>query len=170
MCDPGVSAPDRRASEEVGTMRPTRPAPAMRRVQRGVMLLEALIAILIFSVGILGLVGLQATAVKQSTDARMRSEAAQLADRLIGQMWTDNRVTTALQAKYNTCLTESCPGYRDWVTSVSESLPGVTITSPLRPAVTVNNAGIVTISIFWSAPGDDAASAAHRYDVEAQIQ
>lgn len=153
-------------------MRPIRPAPACRsaRRQRGVMLLEALIAILIFSVGVLGLVGLQATAVKQSTDARLRSEAALLADQLIGRMWVDNRQTTALQAKYNTCLTDTCRGYRDWLVSVSQSLPGVTLTSPLRPAVTVNNAGIVTISIFWSMPGEEAGAAPHRYDVEAQIQ
>lgn len=153
-------------------MRPIRPAPARTgaRTQRGIMLLEALIAILIFSVGILGLVGLQATAVRQSTDARMRSDAAQLADRLIGQMWVDNRETAALQAKYNTCLTSSCPGYLGWVASVSESLPGVTLTSPLRPSVTVDNAGIVTISIFWSAPGEEPGASAHRYDVEAQIR
>jgi type IV pilus assembly protein PilV len=150
-------------------MRPTRPAPLLRS-QRGVMLLEALIAILIFSVGILGLVGLQATAVKQSTDARMRSEAALLADRLIGRMWTDNRATAALQAKYNTCVTDSCTGYREWVDAVAEALPGVSLDSPLRPAVTVNNAGIVTISIFWKAPGEEAGAAPHRYDVEAQIQ
>jgi type IV pilus assembly protein PilV len=149
-------------------MRPLRPATSPRK-QRGVMLLEALIAILIFSVGILGLVGLQATAVKQSTDARLRSEAAQLADRLLGQMWADDRATAALQAKYNTCLTDSCADYQEWVRSVASSLPGVTLASPLRPAVTVDNAGIVTISIFWSAPGDDG-SAPHRYDVEAQIQ
>jgi type IV pilus assembly protein PilV len=152
-------------------MRPIRTAPARQgaRTQRGVMLLEALIAILIFSVGILGLVGLQATAVKQSTDARLRSEAALLADRLIGRMWIDNRVTAALQAKYNTCVTDSCPGYREWASAVADTLPGVAIDSPLRPAVAVDNAGIVTISIFWSAPGEEAA-APHRYDVEAQIQ
>ena len=153
-------------------MRPIRPAAARQRAhaQRGVMLLEALIAILIFSVGVLGLVGLQATAVKQSTDARMRSEAALLADQLIGRMWADNRATTALQAKYNTCTTDSCTGYREWADAVSSALPGASVDSPLRPAVTVNNAGIVTISIFWSAPGEEPGAAPHRYDVEAQIQ
>ena len=52
----------------------------LRHAQSGVMLLEALIAILIFSLGILALIGLQATAISQSTDARYRSEAALLAN------------------------------------------------------------------------------------------
>ena len=54
---------------------PSRAAARLRR-QGGFMLIEALIAILIFSIGILGIVGLQAAAVNQSTDARYRSEAA----------------------------------------------------------------------------------------------
>jgi type IV pilus assembly protein PilV len=148
-----------------------RPLPARRspRSQRGVMLLEALIAILIFSVGILGLVGLQAAAVRQSTEARYRAEASQLAEQLLGQMWVGNRDVASLQANYNTCTSEACPGYHAWAGTVSSTLPGVTVTSAtLRPSVTVNNAGIVTISIFWRAPGEEGSDR-HRYDLEAQI-
>ena len=148
-----------------------RPLPARRspRSQRGVMLLEALIAILIFSVGILGLVGLQAAAVRQSTEARYRAEASQLAEQLLGQMWVGNRDVASLQANYNTCGSEACPGYHAWAATVSGTLPGVTVTSAtLRPSVTVNNAGIVTISIFWRALGEEGSDR-HRYDLEAQI-
>lgn len=53
------------------------------RQQSGVILLEALLAILIFSLGILALVGLQAAAVKQSADAKYRTEAALLANEVI---------------------------------------------------------------------------------------
>ena len=55
------------------------------------MLLEAFIAILIFSMGILAIVGMQASAVKTSADAKYRSEASLLANELIGQMWVSNR-------------------------------------------------------------------------------
>ena len=44
--------------------------------QRGATLLEALIGILIFSVGILALVGMQALAIKHMSDAKYRSDAA----------------------------------------------------------------------------------------------
>jgi len=70
------------------------------RRQSGVMLIEALIAILIFSIGILGIVGLQSSAVKASTDAKYRSEAALLANELIGRMWASDRTQATLQAAF----------------------------------------------------------------------
>src|SRR2546422_10742639 len=61
-----------------------------RGSERGVMLIEALVAILIFSIGILAVVGIQAVAIKDMTSAKYRSEAAFLAQELLAQMWTDN--------------------------------------------------------------------------------
>lgn len=153
-------------------MRPTRTARSRkgtRRQQGGVMLLEALIAILIFSIGILGVVGLQATAVRQSTEARYRSEAAHLAEQLLGTMWTSNRELTALQTQFNTCAAVTCAGYMNWLARVQATLPGVEPGTPTEPAVTVDGTGIVTISVFWRSPGDSAADAPHRFDVQAQI-
>jgi len=60
-----------------------------RNAQSGVMLLEALIGILIFSLGILAMVGLQAMSIRFATDARERAEASNLAGQLVGQMWLD---------------------------------------------------------------------------------
>jgi len=58
-----------------------------RHIQRGSMLLEALISILIFSIGILGIVGLQANSIKISSDAKYRSDASLLANQYLGSMW-----------------------------------------------------------------------------------
>ena len=131
------------------------------------MLLEVLIAILIFSFGMLGVVGLQATAVQQSTAARYRAEAALLAEQLIGRMWVDNRAASALRAKYASC--ESCEGYAVWLETVKATLPGV---QDNRNAPTVDidaTTGVVTITIFWQAPGEEDASP-HQYDIETQIR
>ena len=51
-------------------------------------LLEALIAMLIFAFGVLGLVGLMGSSVRVTNDARYRSEAANLAGAMIADMWT----------------------------------------------------------------------------------
>ena len=74
--------------------------------QRGSMLLEALIAILLFSMGILGLMGLQAIALKNTADAKYRTEAAFLANQIIGQMWADNPANLATYA-HNPTTAES---------------------------------------------------------------
>lgn len=63
-------------------------APRMRP-QEGVVLLEVLIAVLIFSIGILSMIGMQATAINAVSDAKYRGEAAMIADKLIARMWVD---------------------------------------------------------------------------------
>lgn len=133
------------------------------RLQAGVVLLEALLAILIFSLGILALVGLQAMAVKQTTDAKYRSEAALLANEFIGQMWVSDRTATTLIANFKT----GGASYNTWLTRVSNTLPGVTAHPP---TVTVSATGFVTINIYWLAPSDPSGSAPHNYLTVAQIQ
>jgi type IV pilus assembly protein PilV len=59
------------------------------RRQRGVTLLDALIAIVLLAFGMLGLVGLQARLLKAGTDAQWRITAAGLADRLLGMALVD---------------------------------------------------------------------------------
>ena len=136
------------------------------RHQSGVMLLEALIAILIFSVGILALVGLQAAAVKQSTDARYRSEAALLASELFGQMWVSDRTVASLQNNFNTGNT----AYNAWLARVSATLPGVVVNTITAPNVAVDAQGITTIELFWIAPNEPAGAAPHRYITISQIR
>ena len=144
---------------------PRRPAGR----QRGVMLIEALIAILIFSIGILGIIGLQASAVQQSTDAKNRAEAAYLADQLMGAMWTDNRTVANLQAKYQSCGS-SCTGFWTWYGTVKNTLPGVADSiADTQPQVTVDGQGIVTIQLKWRSTGEPATNPPHEFDIQAQI-
>lgn len=131
------------------------------------MLLEALIAILIFSMGILAVVGMQAAAVKASSDAKYRSDASLLANELIAQMWVSNRTTAnALQTNFSS---PSGPFYTAWRANVQASLPGITEAVNL-PTVNVAANGTVTIGIFWKLPSEPAGMAAHTYVAVAQIQ
>ena len=59
----------------------------IRKQQEGVMLLEALIAIVIFHSASLGVVGMQASAVSTVQDAKYRTDAGLLANELLGMMW-----------------------------------------------------------------------------------
>ncbi len=130
------------------------------------MLLEALIAILIFSVGVLAIVRLQGYAVKQSTDAEFRSLAAVLANDLISRMWGTDRAPETLKTEFGT---PSGGGYQAWYETVAASgLPNVSDTND-RPTVTVENApGLtdatqVTITMTWRSPGDDPEDPRHSY-------
>jgi type IV pilus assembly protein PilV len=54
--------------------------------QGGFFLIEAMVAILIFALGILGLVAMGGTAVSSQSDAQYRTEASSLADAIAGEV------------------------------------------------------------------------------------
>jgi type IV pilus assembly protein PilV len=116
--------------------------------QRGATLLEALIGILIFSIGILALVGMQALAIKHMSDAKYRSDASFFANEIIGQMW----VNRASLGTYAYAGAGAPPVAIDaWVTSIQNALPGVTAAANL-PIITVAGT-TVTVTVFWKLPG-----------------
>lgn len=57
-----------------------------RHQQKGAVLLEALIAVLIFSFGILAISGLQGAMMKNTADATYRAEAAYVVQQQLGNM------------------------------------------------------------------------------------
>lgn len=128
-----------------------------------------LVAILLFSFGILGMVILQGTAVQQAADAQYRAEAAQLADELVGRMWAGDRSAAVLQAQYGTCPSTGCAGYRAWSQKVRERLPGVT-DGATAPAVDIDADGRVNITVFWRPSSHSPSAEVRRYDTTAQIR
>lgn len=131
------------------------------QTQAGVMLIEALIGILIFSIGILALLGMQGSAIKNTADARYRSEAAFLASRIVGQMWVDmNNLEN-----YKTDGTALVPDYDPlvrWKDDVAKYLPGVDLDNNLLlPSIDVGpNPGLgladreVRVRVQWQQPGE----------------
>jgi len=140
-------------------MRPVRPLPvnrAPRRAQSGAFLLEALIGVLIFAFGILGLVGLQAVAIRNTNDLQYRGEAIAIANAAMGRMWTMDR--TKLDAFYTGDKGAGGDGYKALV-EASLKLPGVSADDNLKPTVVVDpgpsaSSNQVTVTMRWQLPGD----------------
>lgn len=123
------------------------------------MLIEALIGLLIFSLGILALIGMQAVAMQATIDAKYRSEASFLANQIIGTMWTD-------RADLNNYDTSSGSGNSKlvaWVSEVQRVLPQATGSN--APEVDVSGT-TVTVTVRWLRPGDSTAS---NHSVQATI-
>jgi type IV pilus assembly protein PilV len=102
------------------------------------MLIEALIAILIFSIGVLAIVGLQATMIKNTADAKYRSEASYIAQARIGQMWADPEAL-ATYVESNTDISAQLPGGKRTVTQVAPGHYIVTVTWQQPGNTTTNN-------------------------------
>ena len=74
-------------------MKQQRPTPSSARTsQSGVALIEVLVSVLLFSLGILGLIGLQTRAISLSIDAEDRNRAALIANDIAATMWTTRTV------------------------------------------------------------------------------
>jgi len=149
---------------------PRLPAPGVPGRQQGVMLLEVLIAILIFSFGILGIVGLQAQSIRHVNDVQYRSEAVFLANSFVSKMWADDRTATDptyLDTTYGDA--GAGPGYTEFYKMV-QGLPGADLAGN-APTVKVEagpstTSTLVTVTVFWQLPGEKTA---HNYSTTAVI-
>lgn len=121
--------------------------PSVKSVQNGFALLEALIALLIFSMGVLALVGLQATMLKNTTASKFRADASYLAQQRLGLIWADPNNA----AIFSTDVV---------IDDISNLLPEGTRT------VTDLGGGQVRIVITWKDPG---AVSTHNLITDARI-
>lgn len=104
------------------------------RRERGVALIEVLVAVLLFSLGVLGLIGLQSRAVSYSIDAEDRNRASLLANDAATQMWLTQSVTldaaalAAWQARVNDPLASGLTNGEGQVVAVGGTTNSADIT------------------------------------------
>lgn len=110
---------------------------AFRHGQRGIALLEALVAIVIFTLGVLGIFALQAKASQFSVDSENRARASLLANELASRMWEAG--TTRLDSR-------TINAWRGHVLDIDSGLPAATATD------IVDANGVARITITWRAP------------------
>jgi type IV pilus assembly protein PilV len=119
------------------------------RRERGVSLIDALIAIAILSFGLIGMTRMQGRMVTSATDAQLRTTAVGLADELLNTMLVDNGNANCYTLPQTGACSSAAAVARanDWAARVSATMPG-TVTR----GVTIDAAtGRMTVSIGWTA-------------------
>lgn len=129
-------------------------ARAWRKPQRGVSLIEVLVVLVLFSVGLIGMVGLQARALQYSVSAEDSSRAALLANELVSAMWGANTVNLPAAA------------VTAWQDQVADA---TTRGLPNGVGSVVVNGTVATVTITWRAP-HEPSTAVHTYVTQAQLQ
>lgn len=127
--------------------------------QRGGLLIEALAAIAVFSVGVLGNVTLYAQAIRHIHGAHSRSEAAHLVQAQVGRMGADDPAT--LKARYD--ARAGGEGYAAF-SRLARRLPGAELPGN-APDLRVEPGPVpssrkVTVAVHWQLPGEPLA---HRH-------
>ncbi|MBU1426064.1 MAG: prepilin-type cleavage/methylation domain-containing protein [Gammaproteobacteria bacterium] len=117
-----------------------------KSAQRGVVLIEAMVAILLFSIGVLAVAGLQATMLQNVGDSKYRADASYIAQQRLGDMYTHMQETLNLQ--YN--VADEPVALPKGTISVSQAVPR----------------GPFLIEVKWTQPGDTEE---HKYAVLAVV-
>jgi len=138
---------------------------AHRHAARGALLLEALAAIAVFSLGILGHAALTGAIVRHVEDARCRTEAAHLAQALLARMGAEN--PAALAGRYGDGNAGS--GYAAFERAarrmpgggLAGNAPEIAVLAGPTPA-----SRTVTVTLRWQLPGERVA---HRFQATAVV-
>ncbi len=106
---------------------------------------ETLISIVIFAVGIVGLIGAFLTSTKLAGENRYRTEVVAISNELLGEMSVADH--TQLKTQYANTGTNK---FADWKTKRVGTLPkgNATINFP-----TTKNGTVVALTVTWSSPG-----------------
>lgn len=124
------------------------------RTQAGFTLLETLVAIVIFSIGLLGVVGLQARSIQFSVDGEDRNRASLMADGIVAAMWGNNIPSASFDATARTALATGATGGPYGATAV--------VGAP-------DADGVVEIRITWRPPSRPAAEPDSSYTTKVFI-
>lgn len=124
--------------------------------EQGFSLIEVLVSLLIFSAGVLGVVGMQAQSARLSVEATERNRASLMANELVALMWAERTTSPAsasLQAWEARLTDEAALGLRS---------ASYTIGAP-------DTDGAVLITITWTSVVRGQAGTAGRYTTSAVI-
>lgn len=145
------------------------------RRQHGFSLVEVLVAIVVFSMGVLGLMKLQASAVRMSTDARQRAEATFLADQLLARMLISDPSTAASFAHKPDGTVSCAPTgaastnavVTEWLTQVTATLPRAAAAEQQVIVSTGGAATDVTVRLCWKNAETDTP---HMFEITNRVQ
>jgi type IV pilus assembly protein PilV len=139
---------------------------------KGFSMVEALVALLVLSIGLLGLAALQTTSLKYNTESYWRTQATYLANDIIDRMRANKSgvnngnytvattaAASAALAATKPCGTASCStsdlaiyDLGQWYTGMKTALPGSTL--PTGHLATISrdavNTSLYTITINWT--------------------
>jgi len=138
----------------------------MKAVNSGFTMIEVLVALLILSIGLLGIAGMQTLSVQMNVSARQSSQATYLAYDIVDRMRANRQAALGGAYDYDSDGCQSTPGTgsvanRD-LTAWLNTLCGMTADGNVAPAmlpqdaakgtgatVAVSNDGVATVTVKW---------------------
>ena len=128
----------------------------MRSYQSGGGLVEGLMSLVVLSVGILGLIGMQATLIQDNTESRVRMQAGFFATSVLGMAAANPENVGCFivnSAQSVPCISPDAQAQAtSWTDQVGSALPG---SATVPPSVAYDAAsGQLTVTLRWQMRGD----------------
>ena len=140
----------------------------MQRYQGGSGLIEALISLVTISIGILGMIGMQAALLAENGESRVRMQAGFFATSILGMAAANPENVGCFIV--NSTQTVACPSTdaatqaATWNTQVSNVLPN---SAAVPPQVAYDGtSGQLTVTLRWRINGDTTV---HNYIATTQV-
>jgi len=140
----------------------------MRRDQNGGGLVEGLMSLVVLSVGILALIGMQATLIQDNSESRVRMQAGFFATSVLGMAAANPQNVGCFivnSAQSAACVSVDAQAQTTgWVDQVMNVLPDA---ATVPPQVSYDSAnGQLTVTLRWRMRGD---SVVHNYVAATQV-
>jgi type IV pilus assembly protein PilV len=151
---------------------PFQACSATRRSSAGFTLIEVLISLLVFAFGVLGLVGLHASAIGFATDAQQRADATFLADQILARMLISDPATKASFNHKASGTTKCAPDgtasgnatVTAWLAEVARVLPNAAAED--QQIVVDSATNQVTVRLCWQSGNSEARELVVRNQVQ----
>lgn len=130
-----------------------------KKTQTGFSLLEALVALVILSIGLLGLAGFQYKVMRNSEIARARAIVSYFSEEMIGNAATDpDNITAKYTVSEKECTENTESSFcNNWKSRLTAEVPNLANIS----ASYVSSTGAYTITISWKIRPNDSTT--HSY-------
>ena len=140
----------------------------MKRYQSGGGLIEGLMSLVVLSIGILGLIGMQATLIQENSESRVRMQAGFYATSVLGMAGANPENVGCFIVNSVQSVACASPDAQTqatgWLAQVMAALPG---SAGVPPQVAYDNAnGHLTVTLRWQVRGDNMV---HNYVSATQV-
>lgn len=125
----------------------------MQKIQiknKGESLISSILSMLVFSAGIISLLGLLTNTLIETASVEYRSKASAIASNTLVNMMIGDKSLNKLKTHYASPNGEQ---YKELLRRVQSNLPG-TLEEKNYPTISVSEKGVVEIKIKWKSPSD----------------
>jgi type IV pilus assembly protein PilV len=151
--------------------------PIRRTRQRGLGLIDALVALSMLAFGMLGMTRMQTRLITQGSDVQTRLTASRAAEELLGMVLADSANATCytLPATGTCTSTTASASAATWRTATLASLPTYSIfTVPTAVATLDSSTGLFKVLVTWgsktSTLGTQSIADAHNITVTTDVR